>query len=577
MSKENEPGQGEAQQKVNSKFRKKLTALWKDDRKYKTRLLIAAAASFVCCFTFLFFGPVEIIVGSDSSVLFTVFEVTPIIAAVSAAGFLVLALLLSALKGKPFNYAVSAVFALTVCGYLQGNYLNGHLASLTGDAIAWQDETGPMIVNLLVWVLLFLIPYLILYFDKKIWRRVVLYGSGLLVIMQAVALITVYGQASSRKDALSSEGMFDYSKNSNTIVFLMDRLDYAFVEDLLERQPDFFDPMDGFTCYTNAISEFTNTIPGANYILTANDENLWQEPENKYLEDTWTSGGKNILADMSDAGYAIDIYSLYSNMFAPESSATQYVENVFTPDYTLDSVHIIKSMLSLSAYRYLPVAMKPFFWCYTGDVNEGFATNTPLYSLNQIRYSEGIDSISLTDDNYLKFYHFDGSHPPYYMKRDGTSDGSTTSVSEQTEGSFRILFHAFEKMKELGIYDSSTIIITADHGDVDVFTEPLQKAYRIGLFYKPAGAAGTPMAFSKAPVSLKNISPTIIKEAGLDYARYGTPLDEVGEEDQVLRKCHHKVLIDGKQYYSYVFEIDGDASDFGNWVNTETIPIKYPF
>ena len=149
---------------------------------------------------------------------------------------------------------------------------------------------------------------------------------------------------------------------------------------------------------------------------------------------------------------------------------------------------------------------------------------------------------------------------------DGTKDEKGTSSLEQTKGAFHILFSAFRKMKDLGIYKDAAIIITADHGSAVSDTDPLQKATRIGLFYKPAGSADTPLKTSHAPVSLKNIPATIAKSSGLDTKKYGKAIDEVGENENVTRFFYKGVINDyGTEIKAYKYEINGDAGDFNNW------------
>lgn len=84
--------------------------------------------------------------------------------------------------------------------------------------------------------------------------------------MQAVPLVTIYINAGSAEDSkeyyLSTEYMETYSPEKNTIVFLLDRLDYDYMEQVLETDPDFFAPLDGFTSFTNATSEYARTKPG---------------------------------------------------------------------------------------------------------------------------------------------------------------------------------------------------------------------------------------------------------------------------------------------------------------------------
>lgn len=188
--------------------------------------------------------------------------------------------------------------------------------------------------------------------------------------------------------------------------------------------------------------------------------------------------------------------------------------------------------------------MKPFFWTYTDAVNKGAVVRDDMYEIDETIYAQKTESFHLeAKNNQFKFYHFNGSHAPYILKEDGTKvkGDERTSVVEQTKGSFNILYQALQKMKEQGIYKDATIIITADHGDPVDDAKPVQKATRIGLFYKPSGSEGTPLQYSKAPVSLKNLPATFLKSVGADYSKYGRALDEVGE-DEVITRHYYKTI-----------------------------------
>ena len=568
-----------------NKFRQKLDALWSDKRSYKKRLLISIALAFAICFTFLFFGPIEITAGSEGSFVFTIFDITLPLALTALAAFTILTFLIPVLRGRIFNYLVTMLFGLLLCGYIQGNFLNGSLGLLTGDAVSWHMQTSGMLLNTISWILIILAAFILLYFNKKIWRKAVLYVSLLLIVMQAVPLVTIYINAGSAEDSkeyyLSTEYMETYSPEKNTIVFLLDRLDYDYMEQVLETDPDFFAPLDGFTSFTNATSEYARTKPAANFMFTGNEELPFNVPASEAFTDSWTADGKNILKAIKDCGYDIDIYADINSLFGDAAFAKEYVNNLKAEGVSTNAKKIIQDFVCLSAYRYSPTAMKPFFWTYTDAVNKGAVVRDDMYEIDETIYAQKTESFHLeAKNNQFKFYHFNGSHAPYILKEDGTKvkGDERTSVVEQTKGSFNILYQALQKMKEQGIYKDATIIITADHGDPVHDAKPVQKATKIGLFYKPSGSEGTPLQYSKAPVSLKNLPATFLKSVGADYSKYGRPIDEIGEDEEITRHFYKTVRPEegGHEKMLYVYDIKGDAGNFDNWELKETRPIEYP-
>ena len=162
------------------------------------------------------------------------------------------------------------------------------------------------------------------------------------------------------------------------------------------------------------------------------------------------------------------------------------------------------------------------------------------------------------------------------MNADGTFSSAPTSSLEQTMGCFNILFAAFDKMKELGIYEDATIIILGDHGAPVTDNKPISKETRIGLFYKPSGSAGTPLRCSAAQVSTQNIPATIVKSTGADYTAYGQALDDIGENDEITRVYYKAICpppTSSNEYEIYKYHINGDASDLKNWVVVEVFDV----
>jgi len=138
----------------------------------------------------------------------------------------------------------------------------------------------------------------------------------------------------------------------------------------------------------------------------------------------------------------------------------------------------------------------------------------------------------------------------------------------QTKGCFHILYEYMDKMKALGLYRDATIVITADHGKSWDFYR-LDAPSTIGFFVKPRGAADTPLTQSRAPVSHKNLLPTILKSEGLDYAPFGVSAFDVPEDADVTRRFYHRYDVwEGDTFIEHrveVFDIQGSARDFGNW------------
>jgi len=582
----------------NSKFKKiiseKLTELVKEKRSYKKRLLISASVCFAFCFTFLFYGPLEMVAFSANSLLYTYKDVVWMLLLLSFAVFAVTTPIFALLPGKFFNYFFTVLFSFTLSGYIQAAFLNGNLGALTGDPIDWMSYKSKMIWGLVIWSLVLLAVMTVLYFRRKLWRKCVIFISLVLVVIQLVPMIGIFtgaydgisSAASSLDDFyLSRDEMFNFSKEKNVIVFVLDRLDYDFIEELKQDHPDFFDKLNGFTSYTNAISVYARTKPALSNLLNGYEGCAYDIPAEEYLTQGWYTEDKHLLKDLKSNSYRIDLYTEMVNLFNDGYFAEEYVDNLQNAKPPLKKKVLLEKLMNLSAYRYSPLALKPFYWSDTNYYNNGVFNESDVktgeepYYIDETLYLDDFKKIS-SDESYncFKFYHFMGPHDPYYINADGTRSKKPTSRNEQLMGSFQIIYNTFERMKELGIYDDAAIIITADHGHAVNDSKALTKATRIGLYYKPSGASNEPLKESSAPVSVENIPATIIKAIGGDYSKYGTPIDDISPDAKIVRRYFKTAYgISGNEEHGFRYEITGDASNFDNWKLVEEFKIKHPF
>ncbi len=577
-----------------NKIKEKLIDLIKDKRPYKKRLCISSAVIFAFVFTFCFYGPLETVAFSSTSLLYTYKDVLGCLAIFSAIIFLIFTPLLALIKGKIFNYISSFIFASTVAGYLQGVFLNGNLGALTGDAIDWANYRTDFFVNILIWGFIFLAVWFILYLKRSMWRKSVIFVSIALVIMQIVPMIGIFAGAYQNishigeyfdEYQLSRKGMFNYSEKNNIFVFVLDRLDYDYIKEVQKHSPEFFNKLDGFTAYTNAISTYARTLPAYADLLNGYEGCAYDVPHDEYYTEGWENNNVNILAELKKLDYNVGLYTEMQNLFTDGLYAKNYVDNLEGTKPPIDYITMLQKLMELSAYRFSPLAFKSFFWADTNYYNLGVYReknityeNQPYY-IDESLYVEDFSNSTVDNkSNCFKMYHFMGPHDPHHLTEDGIKSENTTSAREQTMGSFAILYKIFDRMKELGIYEDATIIITADHGSAVSDYQPLKKATRIGMYLKPSGKSDTPLVYSNAQVSTKNLPSTIIKYAGGDYKAFGTPIDEVGTNDEIVR-IYYKSEMGSTHSEEKVhkYEIRGDASKFENWKLVESFDVKYPF
>lgn len=112
------------------------------------------------------------------------------------------------------------------------------------------------------------------------------------------------------------------------------------------------------------------------------------------------------------------------------------------------------------------------------------------------------------------------------------------------KGDIKIIREYLEQLKTLGVYDNTTIIITADHGHVKYNTVlEMKVAGGCIMLVKPAGAdSSKPIVTSLAPVSHADLFATAIKGLGGDATKYGKAIYEIPENEKRDRYYYYTAL-----------------------------------
>ena len=83
-----------------------------------------------------------------------------------------------------------------------------------------------------------------------------------------------------------------------------------------------------------------------------------------------------------------------------------------------------------------------------------------------------------------------------------------------------------DELKAKGLYDSSTIIITADHGGIDLYSNP-------AILVKERNANHDEMVVSDSKITFTNVNNTIASSTLKDSSAYGENVFEVGYKQMV--------------------------------------------
>lgn len=563
--------------------------LVRDKRPWYKRLITAALVSLAFTYTLFVFGPLEVFLPNISFYTFTFNELIGPLLIVGGSIFGALTLILFLLRGLIFNFATTVIFSTTVCAYIQCNFMNS-ISALDGTAIAWETMAKSMGLNTLIWGVIFIIPFVVHYFGHKLWRHFVTFVSLLLVLAQTAGLVqlvvTTDFKYADGNGYLSNEKAYHVSGKKNVIVFLLDRCDNATIDGTFDTFPALKERFTDFVRYNNAAGTYSRTFPSVIYFLTGVKTD-YSEPVADYFKRAWSEG--TLLPDIKNAGYETRLYTEMNYVIKNTVYVEDYVDNVKDDLAAPDVGDMLSTVFDLSMYRYTPLTMKPFFWAYSGDfetartATDGSEVSdihkTDDYAFYSRLREEGL-TVDENSNGAFIFYHMQSSHDPYTMNENGEYDKSAT-VAQQTAGNLNMILDYIELLKEHGVYDDTTVIITADHGITGTRTE-LDFPRTITCMIKYAGEnSGEPLKNSTAPINHDNIRATVVKSLGIDYSSYGPAVDDVSEDADVTRYFYMSASDKYKglhrDYNLITYAITGDIRDFANWSIVDKKRIEYPF
>lgn len=585
-------------------IKEKFGFLWKDKRSFTKRCITACIVSFLFVYTFMIFGPFEIYASNMGFLSFSVKYLIPPMIIVGTGAFLVLSLFLSFLKGKIYNYFVSVVFSLSVAGYIQGNFINVDHGSLDGTEILWTDYKSEAFFNIMLWAFIIIIPFVIQYFSRKLWKNIIRIVSVILIGAQTVALVVILFTTSftdvSDNGFFTREGIYELSQEKNVVVFLLDKFDKRYAERQFELDPELINEFKGFTFYDNFTGSYSRTCPSVTYLLTGVKCD-YDIPMEDYFNKAWTEG--SFLRDIKEAGYDTKIYSDINYVMGSSSFVEDVITNIGQPTGKANKAKILSAMYNLSIYRYAPEMMKPYYHVYTDDISYDYIYESngkigDIYSLNDIFFRQELEKNRLTESQNRKgsfvFYHLQGAHEPYRMDENGEEmtghEYSETGRNRQIRGNLNTVFMYIEELKEKGLYDNTTIIITSDHGRTGFFEELSEDGKTGGetggertlsLFIKPAGAdRNADMVRSHKQICQDNLRASMISYFGLDTSAYADTIEDIGENEERVRYFYMNgcnALKTKRDYNLITYKIVGDANDFDNWEKISKERIKYPY
>lgn len=542
--------------------------------KFNKKFLSLLSPTFFLVMTFCIFMPSSLFLGNINEFAVDYTDILPIITVVTlaaAAIIFIVGVVVFFISKKAFDVYVLLVFGVALGFYVQGNFLNPSFDALNGTAIDWSDYTTSSVISIAVWLVCIAVPQVVAHLKKDIMNMVCRWGSYFLAAVQLctlVVLVLTTTRAVETDFILTKKGQFELSKNDNIVMFIVDTLDAEWAERDITNNPHYAGNLKDFTYFDNTVAGGAPTVLGVPILLTGYEYDTTITLDEYYRKAYEKS---SFLEDINNSKYDIKLYTDYSYLNGADKS------NVYNAEeeqiYAISSnMEFAKYLYKLAGFYAMPMPVKRFFWFYGDDFSKLIKAedaNKEVYTCNDPQFYSDFKDKGLKAENkrnLFVLYHLFGVHGPYSMNENAQKvSEDDTDQTRQIQGTLKIIFEYIDEMKRLGVYDNSTIIITADHGGVDIYQNP-------AVFIKQKGESRNQMAVNSDPVTFRNLQSTIAATAMDDASAYGPTMYQMAGNKDVRYHVSPQVL--NEVYFPdnefvilrdyCVFKIEGNPRDMKN-------------
>ena len=501
-------------------------------------------------------GPLEIFGGNKAELYFGMNDFFPYMLVGAVLLGAVVAICVLICPNRLFTIISAIVFSIEIAMYAQTMFMNIKLWETNGFAMNWDSIRWFFPINAILWSGIICMCLVLLF--KEYGKEVINYITSFLIIIQVTAIVFVLISSFSSEKKVNSVFLSDteytLAKDDNIIVFILDCTARDYLDKVREEAPDILDNWQDFTEYRNANSDCGRTYPSITHMITGYE---YDENELGWRQNAWNSDGCTSFTNMlHDSGYSFNIYSKETLNIGDYYELEGKVDNIQISEPIIDSVETSMLLLKASIYRELPYVLKPYFEVYSQQYDDvaTFETQCPYqnYDYYDRLVNDGL-TISNTIDNQLSITHIIGMHGPLCSNEKAEYVEESTK-DETLKGLVYIIDEYLSQMKELGKYDDSTIIITADHSDDMRFPQPI-------YFVKKKNEHHDVMPVSVAPIAHRDFQGTISEIIGQDSALLGREsIWDFGEDDIRTRTLQGETWNGKKNTFFYV-EYEGGEEE----------------
>lgn len=547
----------------------------------KNNIFLAVIVNIAFAFSIFVFIPYEIYFANivDFNFSLSKFWMPVVLGAIFFIGSMLVHIL--CLKKRIFKGYTGFLTGIMTAGYVQSMFFNGRMKTMDGTVEEWDIATK--LVNVILWVIIVILVLIALKVFKKVWKDVCKFISIMIIGMQGVALISLLLTTEINtydEVKITNNGLCEVAEENNVVIFCLDRCDQKYVDLMLNKFPDAMDNLNGFIYYPNATGKYCYTHVAVPYLLSGNLIPEYDPTDEQFCEQAESSDYLNyILDNVGNVG-------IYTNEYCIRSAETRdKIDNCVSVEYILRKKNTAIACIKASLYRILPFALKNNFEYSADTFNKNVEiVNAEIYNADSHETEAGmlkkLTEVGLVvNESYgesaFRFIHLKSTHNDYNLDENGNYQGANTSIEQCLAGDFVLIRKYCEELERLGLFESTTIIIVADHGNTRILQSGDDSEINVNpiFMYKPKGATRNEVfRTSLAPVAQDDIFATVLNSFGEDGGQYGFTIDDIYEgmeRERFYYWCEQEPEVSDRESCIHVeYRINGDSRDIENWMRT---------
>ena len=444
----------------------------------KREVVNSVFAAILFAFSILIFAPFEIYLSNKEYFFFDGTEMI-MFSLLFSGVVIILAILISLLAGlinSKLGSAVNAIiWILSIAMYIQGNFIIADYGIMDGTQVDWSMYKKEGVLSVTVFAVILIIGVILfLRLNKKALGKVIRMTSVCIILIQMLTLATLMitngGLRRPFEYVSTTNDEYNLSSDENFFILMLDTFDSNAMDEILkdENADDYRNILRDFTYYPDTLADYSYTdlafpaiLSGIRYV---NDETYGSYLRRAYEESP-------LLNRLQDDGWYCGIYT--TSLFADDENSLK-IDNCMKIRRTVSSHRRLAGfMYRLVGYRYLIQPLKKYCWFYPDDMKSEL-TDTGIdgvetFNFNNFMFYDGIDEMHTDmNDKSFHWYHLDGTHPPFDLTPSFTDSNANNwdenGIYDEARAMMVLIDKFDNKLRELGIYDNSTIIIMADHG-----------------------------------------------------------------------------------------------------------------